>query len=256
MSTPRLSGTDESKRTVFVVGGASGIGLASARLLGAEGWKVVLGDINDQSLQAAATGLSAEGIEVAVVTVDVSDNSSVEHAFADVTATHELDCLINTAGVLQLGTILEVDEAAWQRVIDINLTGVYRTCRAAVAHFVTNGGGSIINLASQSGRTSSFYSAPNYVASKAGIIGLTMVIAAQHAAQGIRANAVAPGLVETPMIASAYSDEQRASMIAKTPLGRFASAEEVGEVVAFLASDRSRYMTGQTLNVNGGSFMQ
>jgi NAD(P)-dependent dehydrogenase (short-subunit alcohol dehydrogenase family) len=226
MSTPHFSGTDKSARTVFVVGGAGGIGLASARLLGAEGWKVVLGDI-----------------------------SSVEHAFANVTGTHGLDCLINAAGVLQLGTILDVDEAAWERVMNINLTGVYRTCRAAVAHFVAQDGGSIVNLASQSGRTSSFYSAPNYVVSKAGIIGLTMVIAAQHAAQGIRANAVAPGLVETPMIASAYSDEQRAAMIAKTPIGRFASAEEVGEVVAFLASDRSSYVTGQTLNVNGGSFM-
>jgi len=256
MSTPHFSDTNKSARTVLVVGGAGGIGLASARLLGADGWKVVLGDINDQNLEAAATELRATGIEVSTAQIDITDNASVEQAFANITATRGLDCLINAAGVLQLGTILDVDEAAWQRVIDINLTGVYRTCRAAVTHFVANGGGSIVNLASQSGRTSSFYSAPNYVASKAAIIGLTMVIASQHAAQGIRANAVAPGLVETPMIASAYSDEQRASMIAKTPIGRFASADEVGEVVAFLAGDRSSYMTGQTLNANGGSFMQ
>ncbi len=245
----------DATRTAFLVGGASGIGLASARLLADDGWKIVLGDIEPQALEQAAAELRNDGANVATAVIDVGDETSVTDTFAAVIAAHGLHSLINTAGVLQLGTILEIDEAAWQRVININLSGVYRTCRAAVAHFVTQGSGSIVNLASQSGRTSSFYSAPNYVASKAGIIGLTMVIAAQHAADGIRANAVAPGLVETAMIASAYSAEQRSAMTSKTPLGRFASAHEVAEVVAFLASDRSSYMTGQTLNVNGGSFM-
>lgn len=249
-------GKEAPLRTVFVVGGASGIGLATAKKLAADGWRVVLGDRSESALGEATAQLAALGITTTGHVIDVGIPSSVDDAFARVTDQHRLDCLVNTAGVLQLGTIVDVDEAAWNDVLNINLSGTYRTCRRAVEHMLQAGGGTIVNLASQSGRTSSFYSAPNYVASKAAIIGLTMALAAQHAAQGIRANAVAPGLVETPLIQSAYSDEQRERMHAATPLGRFATAEEVAEVVAFLATDRSSYMTGQTLNVNGGSFMQ
>ena len=141
-------------------------------------------------------------------------------------------------------------------MLETNLKGAYLTCRAAVSAFLVSGGGTIVNIASQSGRTSSFYSAPNYVASKAGLIGLTMALAKQHAAQGIRVNCVAPGLVETSMIPMAYTEQQRESMIMSTPIGRFASPNEIANVISFLATEQSSYMTGQTLNVNGGSFMQ
>lgn len=243
-------------RTVFVVGGASGIGLASAKLLGEQGWRVVIGDINPDALDRAREVLDDEGISAFMVELDVSDTSSVNHAFDKVVKDYGIDSLVNAAGILQMGTILDLDESEWNKVLDVNLSGTYRTCRRAVGHMVGQGRGTIVNLASQSGRTASFYSAPNYVASKAGVIGITMAIAAQHAHQGVRANAVAPGLVETPMIAAVYSNHQRERMTAATPLGRFASAGEVAQVVAFLASDESSYMTGQTLNVNGGSFMQ
>jgi NAD(P)-dependent dehydrogenase (short-subunit alcohol dehydrogenase family) len=251
-----LSASRGEARTVFVVGGASGIGLASATLLGQKGWRVVIGDRNADALDRAREVLDAEGIPVILVDLDVSDPSSVNHAFDKVSKDYGIDSLVNAAGILQMGTILDVDESEWNKILNVNLSGIYRTCRRAVEHMVAQGGGTIVNLASQSGRTASFYTAPNYVASKAGIIGITMAIAAQHAHQGVRANAVAPGLVETPLIATVYTDQQRERMTAATPLGRFASAGEVAQVVAFLASDESSYMTGQTLNVNGGSFMQ
>lgn len=247
---------ERTRRAAFIVGGASGIGLATAQLLGSEGWHVVLGDRDKKSLDRARELVEGEKSSVATQFIDISDPESVQAAFAAVTVDHGLDSLINTAGVLQLGSILDVNESDWNAVLNVNLTGTYRTCRSAVRHMVAHKGGTIVNLASQSGRTASFYSAPNYVASKAAIIGLTMVIAAQHARDGVRANAIAPGLVETPLIETVYSPEQRERMTAATPLGRFATAEEVAQVAAFLASDRSSYMTGQTLNVNGGSFMQ
>ena len=242
-------------KTVLVVGGASGIGLASAKLLGEKGWRVVLADRDLGALDESKEILDAEGISVSSVPIDVSNPSSVNEAFDTVSKHHGLSSLVNAAGILQMGSILEVDELEWNKVINVNLSGIYRTCRRAVEYMVDHGGGTIVNLSSQSGRTASFYSAPNYVASKAGIIGLTMAIAAQHAHQGVRANAIAPGLVETPLIATAYSDAQRQRMTAATPLGRFSTAAEVAQVVGFLASDESSYMTGQTLNVNGGSFM-
>lgn len=242
--------------TAFVVGGASGIGLASARVMAKDGWRVVLGDRDELRLESAVVELRSEDFDVEGLVIDVSLKTSVENAFNQVVSLYGLDSLVNSAGLLQLGTILEVEEEDWDRLFDVNLKGAYRTCRAAVKAMLTGRGGTIVNLASQSGRTSSFYSAPNYVASKAGLIGLTMALAAQHASQGIRVNCIAPGLVETPLITDVYSPEQRARMILATPVGRFASAEEIAEVVLFLASERSSYVTGQTLNVNGGSFMQ
>ena len=140
-------------------------------------------------------------------------------------------------------------------MLDVNLKAVFLVCRALVPMLVSAGGGSVVNLTSVSGRTKSIYSAPNYVASKAGVIGLTMSLAAQLATDCVRVNSVAPGLVDTPML-SAYTEQQHEVMRSAIPMGRFAQAREVATVVRFLLSDDSSYITGQTLNVNGGQFMQ
>ncbi len=243
-------------KTVLVVGGASGIGLASAEHLAIAGWHVVLADVAEDRMTSEVSRLRAEGQVADCVAIDVTSKESVEEAFNEVVSKYGLHSLVNAAGIYQSGTILDIEEAAWDRVIQVNLKGTYLTSRAAVSAFLETDGGTIVNISSVAGRTASSYAAPNYVASKAGVIGLTMVLAKQHAAQGIRVNCIAPGLVETPMIASAYSPDQRDSMLRATPLGRFAIPPEIADVVAFLASDQSSYMTGQTLNVNGGSFMQ
>jgi 3-oxoacyl-[acyl-carrier protein] reductase len=242
-------------KTVLVVGGASGIGLASAKIMASNGWRVVLGGRHQGRLLTEVAKLISKGHSADSVVMDVTSAASVESAFKQVLGKYELNSLIYAAGVPQFGTILDVKEADWDLVLGTNLKGAYLTCQAAVSAFLVSGGGTIVNIASQSGRTSSFYSAPNYVASKAGLIGLTMALAKQHAAQGIRVNCVAPGLVETPL-PTTYTEEQRVSMMMATPIGRFASPEEIADVVLFLAADQSSYMTGQTLNVNGGSFMQ
>jgi 3-oxoacyl-[acyl-carrier protein] reductase len=232
-----------------VVGGASGIGLATAERLAGSGTPLLLADLDAERLTAAADRLGADSL-----TVDVCRPDSVR-ALGERLAGLTVKGLVNTAGVVELGTIADVDEGRWQRVIDVNLSGTYRCCRALVPLLAASGGGAIVNLASVSGRTRSIYSSPGYVASKAGVIGLTMVLAAQEAGRGVRVNCVAPGIVDTPML-SAYSDEQRGRMRDAVPLGRFASAGEVAASIVYLLSEDASYVTGQTLNVNGGQFMQ
>lgn len=128
------------------------------------------------------------------------------------------------------------------------------SCRAAIPILVRNGGGAVVNIASMSGRTKSVLTAPNYVASNAGVIGLTMSLANQHARDGVRVNCVAPGMIQTPML-DAYTGEQLDAIRAAVPMGRFADPSEIASVVSFLTSDAASYVTGETVNVNGGMFM-
>lgn len=233
---------DITSRTIVVTGAAGGIGLATSEALLSNGARVFMVD-----LEPAAT--EAEGAEG--IALDVTDPSAVERFVSDA---GELDGLVNAAGVLQLGTIGDVTPDDWDRVVDVNLKGTFLMCRAVIPVLERRGGGSIVNVASISGRTKSIFSAPNYVASKGGVIGLTMVLAAQHAAKGVRVNAVAPGAIETPMT-SIYTNEQWAAITEQIPMGRIGAASEVANVIVTLLSDQWSYVTGQTINVNGGQYM-
>lgn len=244
------------ERAAVVSGGASGIGLAAAKCLAAQGRTVALLDRDPAALHQAIELLGGAGMKaVTAHEVDVTDGAALDSAVCEIENVYGISTLINAAGILQLGTIDDVSVSDWDRMIDVNLKGVFLTCKTVMPMMVSAGGGAIVNVASQSGRTKSTFSAPNYVAAKAGVIGLTMVLANQAAVHGIRVNCVAPGLVETPML-SIYTAEQRQSMIDAIPLGRFANADEVADVIAYLVSRQSSYVTGQTINVNGGSFMQ
>lgn len=234
---------------ILVTGGASGIGLATACALADDGALVVVADRK----RPPADVVAGDAIDAAEV--DVTDASAVARLVADLDTRLGIDGLVNAAGLLQLGTIAEVSETDWDRVVDVNLKGAYLMCRAVIPVLERRGGGAIVNLASVAGRSKSYYSAPNYVASKAGVIGLTMALAAQHAASGIRVNCVAPGIIDTPMT-SVYSEEQWASLVPTIPLGRIGTASEVAQVIVSLLSDAWSYVTGQTINVNGGQFMQ
>lgn len=242
-------------RAVVVTGGASGIGLATVRALSGEGRRVVLADRDAERVEAEAAALRAGGGLVDGAILDVTDEAAVDRLIKGVDADAGLGGLVNSAGVAQFGTVADVSAADWERVVGINLTGTYLTCKAAIPCLERRGGGAIVNLASISGRTKSIHSAPNYVASKAGVIGLTMTLAAQHAATGVRVNCVAPGVIETPMT-SVYTDEQRAGIVAAIPMARIGTAAEVAQVIVTLLSDAWSYVTGQTINVNGGQFMQ
>lgn len=244
-----------SQSTVAIVGGASGIGLASAHKLAEAGYRIALADADTQALESAAQELRNEGAKVEIAPLNVLDVAAIDRCISSFAKDNRLHGLVNTAGIYQKGQAVDVSEPDWDRLIDINLKGTFFACRAAIEVMRAGGGGSIVNLASQSGRTKSYYSAPSYSTSKAGVIGLTMTLAAQHGADNIRVNAVAPGVVDTPMTANSYSEEERAAMKKTIPLGRFASASEMADIITFLISDRSSYVTGQTINANGGAWM-
>jgi 3-oxoacyl-[acyl-carrier protein] reductase len=241
-------------RTVIVTGGASGIGLATGEALAARGDRVILADRDAERARAEASRLADSGARVEPWDVNVAEPDAVESFIAEIAEDADLGGLVNAAGVVQLGTIADVSVEEWDRVVDVNLKGTFLTCRAVIPHLEARGGGAIVNVASIAGRTKSFYTAPSYVASKGGVIGLTMVLAAQHAARSVRVNCVAPGIIQTPMT-RAYTDEQWTSLLPTIPLGRVGEANEVANVIVSLLSDDWSYVTGQCINVNGGQFM-
>ena len=159
-----------------------------------------------------------------------------------------LDIVVNNAGILRDRSFKKMSDTEWSDVIDTNLTGVFNVCKAAIGSL--NEGGAIINVASLSAVTG-FFGQANYASAKAGVITLTKVLSKELARQNIRVNAVAPGVVDTEM-GKSIPEENRKAMLTMVPLGRFAEPSEIGDVVLFLASDMSSYVTGQTIHINGG----
>ncbi|NMR30531.1 SDR family oxidoreductase [Arthrobacter sp. SF27] len=237
----------------MLTGAAGGIGRATAHFLAQRGHAVVIADLDVAACRSVASEIRAAGGQSIAVGLDVSDPASVDAAVATAQDLGELKGLVNSAGIVHLGGIRDVSRTDWDRVIGVNLTGTYNLCKAVEPVF-TQHGGSIVNVASTAGRTASTFSSPAYVASKAGVIGLTMSLAHQLAPQGVRVNAVAPGIIDTPMI-QGYGPERHEKLLAGIPLGRMGSAEEVAHTIGFLISDESSYVTGQTIAINGGTFI-
>lgn len=231
-------------KTALVTGASGGIGGATAQLLKEEGVRVAVADLKPPAGEH----------EVSVV-LDVTSETSVRDAVQRVEAgLGRIDVLVNCAGIYRIGRLGEVDPAEWDQLMNINLRGTYLVCHAVLPGMLERGSGSVVNLSSISGRTKSTLAAPSYVASKAGVIGLTMALASQSAPRGVRVNAVAPGPVDTEMI-RCLPDELKPGLLATIPLGRLGTARGIAQAIAFLASDAAGHITGETLNVNGGAFM-
>ena len=239
----------QGKRCVVTAAG-QGIGRASALMRAREGAKVIATDIN----QAALDALTADNSAIETRLLNVRDKAAVEAAAKEIGA---LDVLFNCAGFVANGTILDCDEDQWAFSLDLNMTAVYRMCRAFLPTMIEGGGGSIINMASVA---SSVIAAPNrfvYGATKAGVIGLTKSIAADFIGKGIRANAICPGTVESPSLedrlkATGDYEAAKKAFIARQPIGRIARAEEIAALVVYLASDESSYTTGIAHVIDGG----
>ena len=238
-------------KVVMVTGGAVGIGRVTAEAFAREGAKLAICDVNPEAGEAAANAL---GPEASFEKVDVASEAAVS-AWADAVAKRygRIDVLVNNAGITRDALLLRMKEADWDLVLNINLKGAFLCTRAAVRVMAQQRSGRIVNVASVVGVVGNVGQA-NYVASKAGLIGLTKTVAREFAARGITVNAVAPGFIETQMTA-VLSDKVKEAFLAQIPLGRAGSPEEVAAAVTFLASDQAAYLTGQVLHVSGGMYM-
>lgn len=242
-------------RTAVVTGAASGIGAAVARKLAEQGCSVVIGDVDARAEETAA-GLRGAGFDVVAVHTDVTDEDSVaalmNHA---VERTGRLDVVVANAGVAEpKAPIHELDVDRWRQVLEINLTGTALCFKHALAHLQRTGAGSVVALSSILGLVGQANST-SYSAAKAGITNLVRSTALTYADQGIRVNAVAPGYVDTPLVAS-LDEGVRSQMVARVPIGRLGAPEEVAEVVAFLCSDAASFVTGAAWSVDGGYVAQ
>ena len=248
-----MTSTDFTGRVVLVTGGASGMGAASARRFAAAGATVVLLDRNADG--AATVAAEIGGPEPLVG--DVSDSAFCREA-VDTTVTRHgrIDVLVNAAGTIHRADSLGTDDADWRRVMGVNVDGMFWLCRAALPHMIEAGRGAIVNFGSIWGGVGSSGSTA-YCVSKGAVHQLTRALALDHVEQGIRVNAVAPGEVNTPMLASERAappsaDDLQALADATIPMKRLADPDEIAAVVVFLASDDASYMTGEIVHVDAG----
>jgi len=238
-------------KVVMVTGGAAGIGRVTAECFAKEGAKVAICDVNPEAGESVAKSL---GPEASFEKVDVSDGTSVLNWVKGVSDKYgQIDVLVNNAGITRDGLIVRMKEDDWDAVINVNLKSAFNCIKAVSKIMMRQRSGRIINLASVVGVTGNPGQA-NYVASKAGMIGLTKTVAKEIASRGITVNAVAPGFIETDMTA-VLSDNVKEAMLSQIPLGKAGTPKDIADAILFLASDQAAYITGQVIHVSGGMYM-
>ena len=255
--TGRGGGADRlDGRAAIVTGAGRGLGEAIAIELAGRGARVLLADIDADAAELAAASIRDSGGAAESAALDVADWAAVHQLVADFTARAErLDILVNNAARSVARSFWEIDPAEWDDVMAVNLRGVVAGCRAAGAVMREAKWGRIVNLASLAGQQGGINGGAHYAASKAGIVVLTKIVAAELAGSGVTVNAIAPAAIEGPIF-DAIPAERQEEIASSIPVGRAGRPEEVAATVAFLASERAAFITGTTIDVNGGLFMR
>jgi NAD(P)-dependent dehydrogenase (short-subunit alcohol dehydrogenase family) len=244
-------------KVALVTGGSSGIGRAAALKFAAEGAKVVIADVNSEGGEGTARLIKDGGGEAIFMSTDVARATEVEALVTRAVQVYgRLDAALNNAGISIEGRVHEISEEEWDRLLGINLKGVWLCMKYELIQMLKQGSGAIVNISSVWGVVGMTGEAP-YVASKHGVGGLTKAGALDYARQGIRVNEVCPGLIHTPMTAATLSDPvRRDRVVSREPIGRAGTAEEVAEAVVWLCTDAASYVTGHALVVDGGYVAQ
>ncbi|OBH18953.1 SDR family oxidoreductase [Mycolicibacter terrae] len=247
-----------SPRVAVVTGGASGMGEASCHELGRRGYRVAVLDINDQAAQRVSDDLRSNGATALGIGVDVTDRAIVDDAFAKVRSElGPVAALVTSAGVFGYSAFADITPQEWARILDVNLTGTFHCCQAALPDMVDAGWGRIVMISSSSAQRGTPFAA-HYAASKGAVITLTKSLAREYAVHGITVNNIPPSGIETPMQyqsqAAGYLPPSE-QIAANIPLGRLGTADDIAAAVGFLCSQEAGFITGQVLGVNGGSVM-
>ena len=243
-------------RTAIVTGGGSGIGLAIAERLAADGHAVAIFDLNGESAEAAASKIEAAGGQALGLTADVTDRPRIEEAVADVAQRlGPPTVLVNNAGLDGFGKFLDIDVDTWNRTIEVNLTGTFHCCQVVLPHMLEARWGRIVNISSSSTHGGQPYMS-HYVSAKSGVVGLTKSLALEFGPKGITVNTIPPGFIDTPMLRAAeargllgVSVEENEK---RTPVRRAGRPEDIAAACSFLVRDEASYITGQIIGVNGG----
>lgn len=242
-------------KSALVTGASRGIGRSMALQLAEEGYNVAVNYAGSkEKAEAVVEEIKAKGVDSFAIQANVADADEVKAMIKEVVSQFgSLDVLVNNAGITRDNLLMRMKEQEWDDVIDTNLKGVFNCIQKATPQMLRQRSGAIINLSSVVGAVGNPGQA-NYVATKAGVIGLTKSAARELASRGITVNAVAPGFIVSDMT-DALSDELKEQMLTQIPLARFGQDTDIANTVAFLASDKAKYITGQTIHVNGGMYM-
>jgi 3-oxoacyl-[acyl-carrier protein] reductase len=239
-------------KVALVTGGGRGLGEAISMTLAREGAHVAVGDINFSDAERVADAIRKMGGKSAAIKADVSKENDVKALVAKAAdSLGTIDILVNNAGIIYQGSVAEMSEESWVRVLDVNLKGVFLCSREVMPILKRKRSGKIINLGSLAGKVGGLAVGANYAVSKAGVICLTKSLAKELAPYGINVNCLAPGVIDTEMTKELPREDLRKSI----PLGRLGEAQDVANAVLFFASEESKYITGETLNINGGILM-